>query len=230
MAEPHIEDIYRVAKETDLDLEENQDIITYSEEDLYDEIEDLESQTPIQNRYSFWFMRRSKEKLSDVSYEKNIKHLGSFQTVEQFWRIYNHIIRPEQLNVVTDYHLFKDGISPTWEDPANARGGKWMVRLRKGLAGRLWEELVLAVIGEQFDVGAEVCGAVLSARFAEDIISLWNRNADNLEATAKIRDTLRRLFRLPAFVQLEYKRHQAALADGQSYRNADAAWRGEQDG
>ena len=62
-----------------------------------------------------------------------------------------------------------------------------MVRLKKGLASRYWEELVLAIIGEQFDVGNEVCGAVISIRYQEDILSLWNRNADNTEATTKVR-------------------------------------------
>ena len=59
----------------------------------------------------------------------------------------------------------------------------------------------MAIIGEQYDVGNEICGAVLSIRFQEDIISIWNRNAgkctdfvhvtdsfsDNHEATMKIR-------------------------------------------
>jgi translation initiation factor 4E len=46
---------------------------------------------------------------------------------------------------------------------------------------------VLAIIGEQFDVGNEICGAVISIRYNEDIISLWNRNADNNEACYRIR-------------------------------------------
>ena len=46
---------------------------------------------------------------------------------------------------------------------------------------------MLAIIGEQFDVGNEICGAVISVRYNEDIISLWNRNADNNEACHRIR-------------------------------------------
>ena len=48
---------------------------------------------------------------------------------------------------------------------------------------------MLAIIGEHFDVGNEVCGAVISVRFSEDILSIWNRNADNTEATAKLAET-----------------------------------------
>jgi translation initiation factor 4E len=107
--------------------------------------------------------------------------------VEHFWRIYNHLQRPNEFKTTTDYHLFKNGIKPTWEDSQNERGGKWMVRLKKGLTSRYWEELVLAIIGEQFDVGHEICGAVVSIRHNEDIISVWNKNADNTEAKNKIR-------------------------------------------
>jgi hypothetical protein len=43
------------------------------------------------------------------------------------------------------------------------------VRLRKGLASRCWENLILAMLGEQFMVGEEICGAVVSIRFAVSI-------------------------------------------------------------
>jgi translation initiation factor 4E len=87
----------------------------------------------------------------------------------------------------TEFHLFKDGINPFWEDPANKLGGKWTIRLKKGISSRYWEDLLLAIIGEQFDVGSEICGAVLSVRINEDIISVWNKSADNIEAVNKIR-------------------------------------------
>jgi translation initiation factor 4E len=122
-----------------------------------------------------------------VAYEDSISKIANFQTVEHFWRIYDHLVRPSDLKTTTDYHLFKEGIKPTWEDPQNENGGKWIVRLKKGLASRYWEEILLSIIGEQFDVGHEICGAVLSVRANEDILSVWNRNADNTEAKNKIR-------------------------------------------
>ena len=56
------------------------------------------------------------------------------------------------------------------KDEANRYGGKWIVRLRKGLASRCWENLIMAMLGEQFMVGEEICGAVVSIRFQEDIL------------------------------------------------------------
>uniref|UniRef100_A0A8C5W3G6 Eukaryotic translation initiation factor 4E family member 2 n=1 Tax=Microcebus murinus TaxID=30608 RepID=A0A8C5W3G6_MICMU len=93
------------------------------------------------------------------------------------------------------------------KDDANKNGGKWIIRLRKGLASRCWENLILAMLGEQFMVGEEICGAVVSVRFQEDIISIWNKTASDQATTARIRDTLRRVLNLPPNTIMEYKTH-----------------------
>lgn len=173
----------------------------------------------IQNAYTFWYHRRRGDK-KNVDYNESTKQIATFASIESFWQIYDHIVRPNEFKVTTDYHLFKKDIGPMWEDEANKNGGKWMVRLKKGLASRYWEELVLAMIGEQFDVGQEICGAVVSVRNSEDIISIWNKNCENKEATYKIVDQMRKILKLPNFITIEYKKHKEALGDGSSFRNA----------
>ena len=120
------------------------------------------------------------------------------------------------------------GIKPMWEDEANKFGGKWIVRLRKGekmylflhgiiipivsgLASRCWENLVLAMLGEQFMVGEEICGAVVSIRFQEDILSIWNRSACDTAVTARIRDTFKRVLNLASSTVIEYKAHNDSI-------------------
>ena len=46
---------------------------------------------------------------------------------------------------------------------------------------------LLAILGEQFIVGDEICGVVISIRPNEDIISLWNRTASDTSITSRIR-------------------------------------------
>ncbi|MFS8033199.1 putative translation Initiation factor eIF-4e [Helianthus anomalus] len=41
-----------------------------------------------------------------------------------------------------------------------------------------WSQ-VLALVGEQLDCSDNICGNVLSIRFNEDIVSVWNRNASD---------------------------------------------------
>lgn len=53
-----------------------------------------------------------------------------------------------------------------------------MLRLRKGVADRVWEEVVFALVGERIGgdddrVENKVNGVVLSVRKDEDILSLW---------------------------------------------------------
>lgn len=42
------------------------------------------------------------------NYEESMKIIASFQTVEHFWRVYDHLIRPNEFKFTTDYHLFKE--------------------------------------------------------------------------------------------------------------------------
>ena len=112
----------------------------------------------------------------NADYEKSIKALASFSTVESFWAVYTHLKRPSTLPSVSDYHIFKKGVRPVWEDEENKRGGKFVVRLKKGVADRYWEDLLLAIVGDQFgEAGEEVTGAVLSVRSGEDVLSVWTK-------------------------------------------------------
>lgn len=91
--------------------------------------------------------------------------MGRCASVEQFWSLYCHLVRPSSLKPFRELHLFKSGIKPMWEDPCNAKGGKWVIRLRKNRIDRAWENACMAMLGEQFLVGPEICGIVLSTRF-----------------------------------------------------------------
>ena len=136
--------------------------------------------------------------------------------MESFWSLWTHVHPPSSLLPTTDYLLFHSGVRrPVWEDPLNLAGGKWIIRLRKGVADWLWEDLVLALVGDQFacvsnpesaaaagDGGGgggggagsdmpEICGATISVRQNEDIITLWNRT----EADARVKERIRCVFR-----------------------------------
>lgn len=178
---------------------------------------------PLQYAYTFWYTRRGPGKqVSSQSFDTSLKRIGSIASVEQFWEYYSHMVRPSDLSGHWDYHLFKAGIRPMWEDDSNRAGGKWIIRLRKGLASRCWENLILAMLGEQFMVGEEICGAVISIRHQEDILSLWNKTAHVEQITSRIRDTLRRVLNLPTNTVMEYKAHMDSLRDNTSYRNTEA--------
>lgn len=129
------------------------------------------------NSWVFWYRPPISKSNGYVDYEKTLHAIAGFDTLEEFFEIYKHLQRPSDLPLVSDYHIFKKGVRPVWEDDENKKGGKWIIRLRKGVADRYWEELLFAMIGDQFaEASEEVCGAVLSVRNGEDILSIWVRN------------------------------------------------------
>lgn len=131
------------------------------------------AQHPLRNNWCFWFRPPIPKNVS-IPYEDTVHGLAEVATAEQFWSVYGHLNRPSTLSPVSDYHLFKKGVRPIWEDDENRKGGKWIVRLKKGVADRYWESLMLALVGDQFgEAGEEICGVVVSVRNGEDIISIW---------------------------------------------------------
>ena len=71
--------------------------------------------------------------------------------------------------------MFRAPITPSWEDAANSGGGRFVVRLRKGLADRVFDELVCALACERIP-GQDVNGLVLSTRKDEDVVAVWVRS------------------------------------------------------
>ncbi|BFZ54593.1 hypothetical protein PYCC9005_001630 [Savitreella phatthalungensis] len=171
---------------------------------------------PLRTTWCLWWLHRSPgSRIKD--YDAVTKRVGAFSSVEDFFAIYTHLKRIDELPVISDYHLFRAGVKPTYEDPMNAGGGKWQIRLKKGLSARIWEDLVFALVGDQFfELGdEEICGAVMSSRASEDVLSVWNRSASNGSLNLKIRNLIRKALDLEQDVHMEYVSHETRTAQSQ---------------
>jgi len=171
------------------------------------------NENPLTNKFCFWFSKRPNGKVDAKAFEKSMIPIGICSSVQQFWQLYHHMHRIDSLPNHQDVHLFKDGIKPLWEDPANREGGKWFVKVKKtsGRINRCWEDLLMAITGEQFMVGQdEICGVVCSIRYNEDVIAVWNRNSQDDHVVSKIRDTFARVTDLQPHL-FEYKKHNDML-------------------
>ncbi|KAJ6622278.1 translation initiation factor eIF 4e-like domain-containing protein [Mycena sp. CBHHK59/15] len=116
-----------------------------SEDDVRDAVH------PLRNTWVFWFRQQRAPGNKIISYEEGIKRVAAFSSVESFWALQTHLAPPSLLTPTTDYLLFHVGVArPVWEDPLNITGGKWIIRLRKGVADRVWESLLCAVVGDMF--------------------------------------------------------------------------------
>ena len=79
----------------------------------------------------FFFVEGSTDEdghLHDISVD-DLKATDSFDTVEQFWHYYDHIVRANELPPNIDCCLFVDGIKPDIDHEANRGGGKWCGRV-----------------------------------------------------------------------------------------------------
>jgi len=173
--------------------------------------------TPLEKSWAYWFsVSDSSKKATD--YGDAIKYLGAFGSIEEFWQYYSHLKKPDDVPVNTEYHVFQEGIKPMWEDEANKNGARWILRIKKGAASLFWEELLLGVVGEQFDVDNEICGVAVSIRNSEDIFSIWIRSGQDLAVKNSVKETLKKIWRLPDSVYLEYKEHPTQQRPQQKHR------------
>lgn len=149
---------------------------------------------PLQNTWSLWFYDNDRNK----TWEENLIELTAFDTVEDFWRLYHHIKLPSELRQGHDYAVFKQGIRPMWEDDANKMGGRWLISLdkkqRNSDLDRFWLDVVLLLIGENFEHSDEICGAVVNVRAKLDKIGVWTADTSkqhaNIEIGRKIKEQL----------------------------------------
>ncbi|VFQ81582.1 unnamed protein product [Cuscuta campestris] len=145
----------------------------------------LAAKHPLENSWTFWFDNPS-AKSKQAAWGSNMRPVYTFSTVEDFWSVYNNIHHPSKLANGADFYCFKHKIEPKWEDPICANGGKWTLTFQKAKSDTPWLYTLLAMIGEQFDHGDEICGAVVNVRARQDKISLWTKNAANESAQVSI--------------------------------------------
>ncbi|KAK8478919.1 hypothetical protein V6N13_078786 [Hibiscus sabdariffa] len=145
----------------------------------------VEQPHPLEHSWTFWF-DNPQAKSKQATWGSSMRPIYTFSTIEQFWSLYNNVHRPSKLAVGADFHCFKHKIEPKWEDPVCANGGKWTLTFQKGKSDTPWLYTLLALIGEQFEYGDDICGAVVSVRGKQERIALWTKNAANETAQTSI--------------------------------------------
>ncbi|GAB9472520.1 hypothetical protein Gpo141_00009696 [Globisporangium polare] len=199
-------------------VEEKQDVVAT----IPPAVSDVSTKHPLQNRWVLWY-DNPKKRHSTETWEENLKNVYAFSTVEDFWCLYNNVLSPTKLAIGSNYHLFKEGIRPMWEDPINAKGGKWIftnARSRKARLDECWLHVMLSLIGETLQDDDDICGAVVSVRKAQDRIAIWSATADAEDRQRAIGRGFRQaLVDFGKNEMLKYQSHADAAASGSSFQN-----------
>lgn len=61
--------------------------------------------------------------------------------------------------------------------------------MQKGLVEQVFDELLFALVGEQFD--SDMVGMTVNFRSTEDIVAVWHKNAHNTIARKAIFNTIK---------------------------------------
>jgi len=172
---------------------------------------------PLQSGWTMWYNGPPTKKDREGDSWKP-ESIISFASVEDFWCLHTHLRPPSELDNGSNYHLFKEGVNPEWEDEANKRGGKWIITFGgKDLVDDAWLNLVLALIGEGLDAD-EISGGVVSPRAKQTKLALWVKEASK-ETILRIGKALKE--NLGLRTPIGYQLHADALTHKVSYKNTD---------
>lgn len=170
--------------------------------------------TKLDQKFAFWYRisedlltnQAPKQTLDKKEYEDQVKKIAEFDTIEDFWAIFQHLRKPDSCKPGIEFQLFKEPIKPMWEDEYNKEGGRISIKLRKDFTTIVWEEMIFALIGNVLnkEIKDEINGVVVSSRKEYNILQIWFKTF-NKEIPLSIETCIRELLQIPAEVSLEVK-------------------------
>eukprot|EP01122_Echinamoeba_exundans_P014869 TRINITY_DN6839_c0_g1_i1.p1 TRINITY_DN6839_c0_g1~~TRINITY_DN6839_c0_g1_i1.p1 ORF type:complete len:237 (-),score=50.71 TRINITY_DN6839_c0_g1_i1:24-734(-) len=166
--------------------------------------------TQLESSWSFWFAKRTTK---SENFAEGLCCLVNVDSVESFWLHYAHIKRPADIPLNSELSFFRSGAKPMWE--SFPEGGSWSFRLKKKnpILNRIWEELILACVGEQMGEPYDVVGVCISIRQKEDVISIWNRDSKNRSVLG---EKLKILLHMEPNCPMEYKQNNGKITHSRS--------------
>lgn len=175
----------------------------------------------METAWTFWYDRKTSDRKESDQHMDGLRQLGSFSTIEGFFRHYTHLLRPSELPRDHNCYMFRKHYKPMWEE--FPEGGCWIIRIKRKASqnyiNRMWESLLVACIGEAFEM-PDVVGCVLSTRLKDDVLSVWNLTNRNTPARFRIGEKLKEVLDLSVTTLIQYKDHMQSLLDYSTYRNA----------
>ena len=129
-------------------------------------------------------------------FEKIIK-IADVSNVTEFWEVFQHLKKPNQCPIGTDYHVFKKGIIPMWEDENNKTGGKLSVLLTWKYANVIWEEVTFNFAKGLLPHFEYINGIVISMRAKFVVLSFWIKTNNNT-IVEKIRNAMSVMIQAPS--------------------------------
>ena len=181
----------------------------------------MESKLDLNEKFSFYYRVDNSllGKVGNLQYENTVKKIADFETVEDFWKIFQHMKKPESLQSGIDFQLFKYNITPLWEDDSNKKGGRISIKLKKENSSLVWEEIILLLIGGDFPekIRNEINGVLISVRKEFNFLQIWFKTYEKNNIN-EINNCLRELLQIPNEVDLDVKPFSKDKNEGGYYK------------
>lgn len=172
-----------IGKDLNIYIDESQPIHLY----LYDNPNILqikeETDQKLNDTWDLWIDNKDVKNHKMNNWLDTIKKVISFDSIKDFWGVFNNMPNPSFLPIPSDYYLFRKDIIPCWDDLKNREGGKMTIVLKKlrgninyELLDEIWISTVLGCIGEMFDTNI-ITGVVLNIRKHQDRINIWTNTS-----------------------------------------------------
>lgn len=189
--------------------------LKFDTEDNDENEEMLKQDLPLRFTWSIWEqIMQSSDK--SAQYSDATHKVSSFSTVQEFWKLWNHMPQPSELleqkrivreqpdglHVIDAIMIFRENIRPEWEDKMNATGGHFQFQLKPTVGGgqidEYWNNLVLGIIGATIEPANMITGLrlvdKLSGPRAANVIRLevWFSNFDDTAAVNALKKSVER--------------------------------------
>ena len=139
-------------------------------------------------------------------YESQVKKIAEFDTIEEFWGIFQHLRKPDSCRPGIEYFMFKEPIKPMWEDENNKNGGRFSIKLKQGYTTIIWEEMIFALIGGILpkEMKDEINGIVVTSRKEFNTLQIWFKTYEP-NIIKDLEECIRDLLVIPPEVNLDTK-------------------------
>ena len=184
--------------------------------------------TKLENKFSFLYRiddsmqqhQTQKQVLAKEKYESQVKKIADFDTIEEFWGIFQHLRKPDSCKPGIEYFMFKEPIKPLWEDEHNKNGGRFSIKLKRGYTTIIWEEMIFTLIGGILpkEIKEEINGIVVTSKKEFNTLQIWFRNFDE-KIVQDLEQCIRELLVIPDEVRLDPKKFNVSSNNNNSNSN-----------
>jgi hypothetical protein len=107
---------------------------------------------PLQYHWTFWYDKHA-EGASDYDDRLYVLY-EDVADIATFYRVYNNYPW-DKIPQRDTVHIFRKGVKPVWEDPANLKGGCWRFRVPKRKAQAFFHEIAILCLANEFQAVLE---------------------------------------------------------------------------